>query len=60
MIHSFFLNCERSLDHANRIFLSPPLSIGASMINEMFFLHEKGEKLGIWTLMTTLGPPVGT
>jgi len=29
------------------------------MINEMFFLHEKGEKLGIWTLMTTLGPPVG-
>ncbi|GAA5962910.1 hypothetical protein JCM3765_005916 [Sporobolomyces pararoseus] len=40
------------------IFLSPPLSIGASMINEMFFLHEKGEKLGIWTLLTTLGPPV--
>ncbi|GAA6063040.1 hypothetical protein JCM10212_001019 [Sporobolomyces blumeae] len=40
------------------IFLSPPLSIGASMINEMFFLHEKGAKLGVWTLLTTLGPPV--
>ncbi|GAA5942158.1 uncharacterized protein JCM15063_002022 [Sporobolomyces koalae] len=40
------------------IFLSPPLSIGASMINEMFFLHEKASKLGVWTLLTTLGPPV--
>ncbi|GAA5857965.1 hypothetical protein JCM1840_000986 [Sporobolomyces johnsonii] len=40
------------------IFICPPQSIGASMVNEMFFQHEKGEKLGIWTLLTSLGPPV--
>lgn len=28
------------------------------MVNEMFFLHEKGQKLGIWTLLTSLGPPM--
>lgn len=41
------------------IFISPPQSIGANMVGEMFFQHEKGAKLGIWTLLTSLGPPVG-
>ncbi|BGP17282.1 hypothetical protein JCM10213_008164 [Rhodosporidiobolus nylandii] len=40
------------------IFLSPAQSIGANMVSEMFFLHEKGAKTGIWTLLTSLGPPV--
>ncbi|POY74611.1 hypothetical protein BMF94_2372 [Rhodotorula taiwanensis] len=40
------------------IFISPPQSIGANMVGEMFFQHEKGAKLGIWTLLTSLGPPV--
>ncbi|PRQ71468.1 Major facilitator superfamily domain-containing protein [Rhodotorula toruloides] len=40
------------------IFLAPPQSLGANMVNEMFFQHEKGQKLGIWTLLTSLGPPV--
>jgi len=47
---------------ATRVFqgiaLCPPQSIGANMVNEMFFLHEKGQKLGIWTLLTSLGPPM--
>lgn len=40
------------------ITLCPPQSIGANMVNEMFFQHEKGEKLGVWTLLTSLGPPI--
>ncbi|BGP24751.1 hypothetical protein JCM10295v2_003670 [Rhodotorula toruloides] len=40
------------------ILLAPPQSLGADMVNEMFFQHEKGQKLGIWTLLTALGPPV--
>ncbi|GJN90621.1 hypothetical protein Rhopal_003633-T1 [Rhodotorula paludigena] len=40
------------------IFLCPPQSIGATMVNEMYFQHEKGARLGIWTLFTSLGPPV--
>lgn len=33
------------------IFLCPPQSIGATMVGEMFFLHERGAKIGIWTLL---------
>ncbi|GAA5821619.1 hypothetical protein JCM3770_005701 [Rhodotorula araucariae] len=40
------------------IFLCPPQSIGATMVGEMFFQHEKGQKIGVWTLLTSLGPPV--
>ncbi|KPV74750.1 uncharacterized protein RHOBADRAFT_53698 [Rhodotorula graminis WP1] len=40
------------------IFLCPPQSIGATMVGEMFFLHERGAKIGIWTLLNSLGPPV--
>ncbi|KAI5476700.1 hypothetical protein MNV49_007358 [Pseudohyphozyma bogoriensis] len=41
------------------IFISPPQSIGAEMVSELFFLHEKGQKVGIWALLVTLGPPLG-
>lgn len=41
------------------VFLSPPQSIGAQTVNEMFFEHERGQKLGIWALLITLGPPLG-
>ena len=30
------------------IFVSPALSIGACTVEEMFFAHEKGRKMGIW------------
>ncbi|KAL8283127.1 hypothetical protein RQP46_005905 [Phenoliferia psychrophenolica] len=36
------------------IFLSPPGAIGAQSINEMFFQHEKGQKLGIWAWFFTI------
>lgn len=31
------------------IFISPPLAIGAGIVVETFFKHERGQKLGIWT-----------
>ncbi|GAA6005856.1 hypothetical protein JCM10207_007251 [Rhodosporidiobolus poonsookiae] len=40
------------------IFLAPAQSIGSNMCREMYFQHEMGQKLGIWTLLTSLGPPV--
>ncbi len=30
------------------IFISPPLSIGASTVSEMFFSYQKGRKMGVW------------
>ncbi|KAF8509789.1 MFS multidrug transporter [Gautieria morchelliformis] len=41
------------------IFLAPPMSIGACSVREMFFAHERGQKMGVWVLMVTLGPPLG-
>ncbi|KAM0749529.1 MFS general substrate transporter [Meredithblackwellia eburnea MCA 4105] len=40
------------------IFLSPPASLGAQTVNEMFFQHEKGQKMGVWALLTSMGPPL--
>ncbi|KAF5389272.1 hypothetical protein D9757_003543 [Collybiopsis confluens] len=37
------------------IFICPPLSIGASTVSEVFFEHQKGQKFGIWTLLTSVG-----
>ncbi|GAA5824385.1 hypothetical protein JCM11251_000400 [Rhodosporidiobolus azoricus] len=39
------------------IFLAPAQSIGANMVKEMFFADQLGQKTGIWTLLTSLGPP---
>ncbi|KAG8881199.1 hypothetical protein FRB98_004511 [Tulasnella sp. 332] len=39
------------------IMVSPPQAIGSSSVKEMFFLHERGQKMGIWLLLVTLGPP---
>ncbi|KAF9884698.1 hypothetical protein FE257_001327 [Aspergillus nanangensis] len=41
------------------VFICPPLSIGPGVVTELFFAHERGRKMGIWSLMTTLGPPSG-
>ncbi|KAG9029992.1 hypothetical protein FRB95_004638 [Tulasnella sp. JGI-2019a] len=39
------------------IMISPPQAIGSSSVKEMFFQHERGQKMGIWLLLVTLGPP---
>ncbi|KAJ9268914.1 hypothetical protein DTO212C5_5115 [Paecilomyces variotii] len=41
------------------IFISPPIGIGSAVVTEMFFQHERGQKMGLWTLLVTLGPPTG-
>ncbi|KAK5313030.1 hypothetical protein LTR93_011097 [Exophiala xenobiotica] len=41
------------------ICISPALGIGGAVATELFFAHERAQKLGWWTLMTTLGTPGG-
>lgn len=32
------------------------MALGAATVNDMFFLHEKGFKMGIWTVSLTSKP----
>lgn len=38
-------------------FISTAVGIGGATVAEMFFRHERGVKMGVWTLLVTLGPP---
>lgn len=40
-------------------FISPAAAIGSAVVAETFFKKERGRYMGIWTLMVTLGVPVG-
>ncbi|OCK78496.1 MFS general substrate transporter [Lepidopterella palustris CBS 459.81] len=40
-------------------FISPAIAIGSGVVVETFFKKDRGQKMGIWTLMVTLGPPGG-
>ncbi|KAF2141050.1 uncharacterized protein K452DRAFT_351714 [Aplosporella prunicola CBS 121167] len=40
-------------------FISPAMAIGSGVVVETFFRKDRGQKMGIWTLMVTLGPPAG-
>ena len=41
------------------ILISPPIGIGSGIITELCEPEERAQKLGWWTLMTTLGTPAG-
>lgn len=41
------------------ICISPALGIGSAVATELFFARQRAQKLGWWTLMTTLGTPGG-
>ncbi|KAJ1706630.1 hypothetical protein AFLA70_193g002480 [Aspergillus flavus AF70] len=41
------------------ILISPPIGIGSGVITELCEPEERAQKLGWWTLMTTLGTPAG-
>lgn len=43
----------------NTIFLCPPVAIGSGVVTDLYFRHERGQKMGMWALMTTIGTPVG-
>ena len=40
-------------------FIAPPIAIGTGVVVETFFAQQRGQKMGIWTLLVTLGPPAG-
>jgi MFS family permease len=35
------------------------MAIGSGVVTETFFRHERARYMGIWTVMVTLGVPVG-
>ena len=35
------------------------MAIGSAVVMETFFQHERARYMGIWTVMVTLGVPVG-
>ncbi|KAJ6466366.1 MFS multidrug transporter [Mycena sanguinolenta] len=40
-------------------FISVAMSLGGPTVNDMFFVHEKGRKMGVWVLFVTIGPCLG-
>jgi MFS family permease len=40
-------------------FISPPIAIGSAVVTETFFKKQRAQYMGIWTLLVTLGPPLG-
>ncbi|KAJ7242882.1 MFS general substrate transporter [Mycena haematopus] len=40
-------------------FISVAMSLGGPSVNDMFFVHEKGRKMGVWVLFVTCGPCLG-
>lgn len=40
-------------------FISPASAIGTGVVVETFFKKQRGKYVGVWTLLVTLGVPVG-
>ncbi|KAA8651192.1 uncharacterized protein ATNIH1004_000070 [Aspergillus tanneri] len=40
-------------------FISPAMALGSAVVTETFFQRERARYMGIWTVMVTLGVPVG-
>ncbi|KAH6896737.1 putative MFS transporter [Thelonectria olida] len=40
-------------------FISPGGALGSGVVNECFFAHERGQKMGIWVLLISIGPATG-
>jgi MFS family permease len=40
-------------------FISPAVAIGSGVVFESYFKVQRATKMGIWTLLVTLGPPAG-
>ncbi|KAL4807270.1 major facilitator superfamily domain-containing protein [Aspergillus unguis] len=61
------VGCAKSPDYASMaacraltaFFISPAAAIGSAVVTETFFRKERGRYMGVWTLMVTLGVPVG-
>ncbi|CEL01070.1 Putative Synaptic vesicle transporter SVOP [Aspergillus calidoustus] len=63
----FNIGCAKSKTYASMMvcrafaawFISPAAAIGSAVVTETFFKKDRGRYLGVWTLMVTLGVPVG-
>ncbi|KAJ5547410.1 hypothetical protein N7494_004995 [Penicillium frequentans] len=61
------VGCAKSPDYASMaacralvaFFISPAMAIGSGVVTETFFRHERARYMGIWTVMVTLGVPIG-
>ncbi|KAJ5625406.1 hypothetical protein N7510_001715 [Penicillium lagena] len=61
------IGCAKSPDYASMaacralvaFFISPAMAIGSGVVTETFFRKERARYMGIWTVMVTLGVPVG-
>lgn len=40
-------------------FISPAAAIGSAVVTETYFKKDRGRYMGVWTLMVTLGIPIG-
>jgi MFS family permease len=43
----------------NAACICPCLGFGSGVVTELFFRHERAQKMGWWTLLVTLGTPCG-
>ncbi|KAL4806824.1 major facilitator superfamily domain-containing protein [Aspergillus unguis] len=61
------IGCAKSPDYASMaacralvaFFVSPAMAIGSAVVMETFFRRERARYMGVWTVMVTLGVPVG-
>ncbi|KAL2822887.1 MFS general substrate transporter [Aspergillus granulosus] len=61
------IGCAKSPDYASMaacralvaFFISPAMALGSAVVMEMFFKHQRAMYMGVWTVMVTLGVPVG-
>ncbi|KAK1141067.1 hypothetical protein N8T08_009640 [Aspergillus melleus] len=61
------IGCAKSPDYASMaacralvaFFVSPAMALGSAVVTETFFKRERARYMGIWTVMVTLGVPVG-
>lgn len=57
------IGCAESHSYATQVvtrflvafMISPAIAISSAVVTETFFTRERGQKMGIWTLMVTLG-----
>lgn len=61
------VGCAKSTDYTSMaacraltsFFISPAMAIGSAVVMETFFKKERAAYMGIWTVMVTLGVPIG-
>ncbi|OKL58282.1 hypothetical protein UA08_06752 [Talaromyces atroroseus] len=61
------IGCARSPSYASMaacralgaFFVSPAMAIGSGVVMETFFKRQRARYMGIWTVMVTLGVPMG-